>query len=247
MKKFVFILILALFLASLFGIRATKSFFTDTEVAGGNVLSIATDWGITPTPTIEPTPTPVPVNPGDIVINELMWMGSSKGASDEWIELKNTTGSTIDMGGWQLTKWVTSGTDREELMITIPEGSSIPAGGFFLIAQFPSGAPGSALNVEPEVITTSVVLSNTALQIRLFVSNWDGGGTLIDTAGDKSAPLKGELKTSSPKKFYSMERNDAFGDGTIASNWHTATTSVGFDSGEDVENRGTPKSANSAP
>lgn len=210
----------------------TFSFYSDTETSINNTFSAAESFG---------------PEPGDVVINELMWMGSTKGASDEWIELRNTTGSTIDISGWQVTKWVTSGTDHEELMLTVPGSSSIPANGFFLIAQFPSGDPGSALNVGPNVTTPSVVLNNTDLQIRLFVSNWDSGGTLIDTAGNKSAPLKGEHQTGQPKKFYSMERNATPSDGTIASSWHTATASIGFDSGEDVENRGTPKSTNSAP
>ena len=213
-------------------IGTTTPFFSDTETSTNNTLAVADSF--------DP-------NPGDVVINELMWMGSTKGASDEWIELRNTTDSSIDISGWQLTKWVTSGVDHEELMVTIPSGSSIPAGGFFLIAQFPSGAPGSALNVEPEVVTTSVVLSNTALQLRLFISNWDTGGTLIDTAGNKGAPLTGEHETSQPKKFYSMERNSTSGNGALGGSWHTATTSVGFDPGEEVENRGTPKSVNSGP
>jgi len=235
------LLFLPLLLGSVFLLfKYSRAQFSDSETVLGNSIQVGV-WGG------ETTPTPVPVNPGDVVINELMWMGSSKGASDEWIELRNTTGGTINISGWQLTKWVKSGTDHEEFMLTIPGGSTIPAGGFFLIAQFPSGAPGSALNVEPDVITTSVVLSNTDLQIKLFVSNWDSGGTLIDTAGDKSTPLKGEHETRPPKKFYSMERSNTFGDGAAASSWYTATVSVGFDPGENIENRGTPKSVNSTP
>ena len=228
--------LLPIFGASIVFLGLTASFFSDIENSIGNLFQ-AGEW----------SQAPQGPQPGDVVINELMWMGSTKGASDEWIELRNTTSNTIDISGWQLTKWVTSGTDHEELMFTISAGKSIPPGGFFLIAQFPSGDPGSALNVTPDEISTSVTLSNTALQIRLFVSNWDTGGTLIDTAGNKSTPLAGNHKVSQPKKFYSMERNSTPGDGTISGSWHTANTSVGFDSGEDIENRGTPKSANSPP
>jgi hypothetical protein len=101
------------------------------------------------------------------------------------------------------------------------------------------------LNVVPDYVTASVVLSNSALQIRLFESNWDSGGLLIDTAGDKGSPLAGEHQTNPPKKFYSMERCHPPDDGTQVSNWHTATTSLNFDPGQDVENRGTPKLINS--
>jgi len=210
----------------------TTPFFSDTETSTNNTLSVADSF--------DP-------NPGDVVINELMWMGSTKGASDEWVELRNMTGRTIDIGGWQITKWAPAGGGSEQLMLTIPVGKTIPPNGFFLIAQVPNSDPGTALNVAPDYVTTNIVLHNDNLQVRLFVNNWDSGGLLIDTAGDKSAPLAGEHKTSTPKKFYSMERNSTPGDGTSGGNWHTATTSVGFDPGEEVENRGTPKSVNSGP
>ncbi|OGY27007.1 MAG: hypothetical protein A2Z42_02420 [Candidatus Woykebacteria bacterium RBG_19FT_COMBO_43_10] len=213
-------------------IGITAPFFSDTETSTNNTLSVADSF--------DP-------NPGDVVINELMWMGSTKGASDEWIELRNMTGRTIDIGGWQITKWAPAGGGSEQLMLTIPAGKTIPPNGFFLIAQVPNSDPGTALNVAPDHTTTSITLHNDNLQVRLFVSNWDTGGTLIDTAGNKGTPLAGEHKVSTPKKFYSMERNNTPGDGTLVANWHTATTSVGFDPGEDVDNRGTPKSVNSGP
>jgi hypothetical protein len=43
--------------------------------------------------------------------------------------------------------------------------------------------------------------------------------------------------------FWSMERNHAPGDGTLAENWHTASGSVGFDAGK--SERGTPGGPNS--
>lgn len=55
--KIGFLLVAILFMA-LFGIKKTRSFFTDKEVSTGNVLSVATDWGGSPTPEITVTPTP---------------------------------------------------------------------------------------------------------------------------------------------------------------------------------------------
>ncbi|MFC1633662.1 lamin tail domain-containing protein [Planctomycetota bacterium] len=40
-------------------------------------------------------------NPGDVVINELL--ANSPGGDPDWIELYNTTGITIDLGGWFLS------------------------------------------------------------------------------------------------------------------------------------------------
>ena len=37
-----------------------------------------------------------------IVINEVAWMGGVRSASDEWIELKNVSGSVVDVSEWQL-------------------------------------------------------------------------------------------------------------------------------------------------
>jgi len=41
--------------------------------------------------------------PKDVVINEVMWMGSSKSSQDgkdEWIELKNNTNQKLQLNGW---------------------------------------------------------------------------------------------------------------------------------------------------
>lgn len=63
----------------------------------------------TPTPTLisEPTPTPTPtpeagVQPLDVVINEVAWMGTKANSTDEWIELYNNTDSDIDLTDWIL-------------------------------------------------------------------------------------------------------------------------------------------------
>lgn len=41
-------------------------------------------------------------NLGEVVINEIAWMGATISASDEWLELKNTTNGNIDLTGWSL-------------------------------------------------------------------------------------------------------------------------------------------------
>ena len=38
--------------------------------------------------------------PGDVVINEIAWAGSTDSANDEWIELYNTSNQTVDLAGW---------------------------------------------------------------------------------------------------------------------------------------------------
>ncbi|MFP4396116.1 MAG: lamin tail domain-containing protein, partial [Anaerolineales bacterium] len=41
--------------------------------------------------------------PREVVINEVAWMGTVASASDEWIELYNTTATTLTLDGWQIT------------------------------------------------------------------------------------------------------------------------------------------------
>ena len=37
-----------------------------------------------------------------IIFNEIAWMGTTKSANDEWIELKNVSGKEINLNGWQI-------------------------------------------------------------------------------------------------------------------------------------------------
>ena len=37
-----------------------------------------------------------------IIFNEISWMGSEDSPSDEWIELKNISGTEINLAGWQI-------------------------------------------------------------------------------------------------------------------------------------------------
>ena len=170
------------------------------------------------------------VNPGDVVINELMWMGSNPdtggSTADEWIELRNTTDSDIHLDNdWNITK---KSGDIEVPMLTIPAGKTIPAGGYFLISNFDEG--GSQISVIPDLVNTAVSLANNKLQIKLYSGAWETV-TLIDTADDGiGAPAAGDLENK-----YSMARGASPGappdDGTLAENWHTADRAIGWDEG----------------
>lgn len=43
------------------------------------------------------------VAPGDVVINEVAWMGTAADYRDEWIELYNNSQENIDLSGWSLS------------------------------------------------------------------------------------------------------------------------------------------------
>lgn len=168
--------------------------------------------------------------PGDVVINELMWMGSTASSADEWIELRNTTDSEIVLSGWMLEKAATGGDT-----LTIPDGKVIPARGYFLIANYAPSSEKSKLSVKPDWVTTAVSLANSKLQIVLK----DAEGNVIDAADDGvGSPAAGDKD-----KKYSMVRNDPPGDGTLAESWYTATEVSGWKEG--ATEKGTPQNSTS--
>jgi len=156
-----------------------------------------------------PAPTPTPIE--DVVINELMWMGSIGTPSDEWIELKNLTGNPIDISGWTITGVDSSG--NEFTMITVPSGKSISGGGYFLISHYDKAH--SAINVDPDVVVNSgVSLSNTHLKIRLYKGAVNASN-LEDFAGDGGVPPAGSNGTNKE----SMARNSL--PGVPIQTWYT--------------------------
>jgi hypothetical protein len=240
MNKKIAKLLIIIFLFCIPGIKGSDSYFSDSKTIGGNVFStgnwttpaptiaptLTPDPTATPTPTLTPTPTGTQL--GDVVINEIMWMGSSASIADEWVELRNTTSNSIDMTGWILE-------GAASTAITIPSGI-IPANGFFLISNYSETSSSSILNVSSDLVTTAIQLDNTGLQISLK----NPSNSIIDTADDGSGvPFAGSNGT--PKK--SMERNSVPGNGTQASNWHTASSQVNLD--PTASESATPKAVNS--
>jgi hypothetical protein len=133
-----------------------------------------------------------------VIINEVAWMGSTRSSSDEWIELKNTSGAEADISGWQIL-------DAEEKMkIKLPNNSRMAAGGFFLLERTDED---SALGVVADLIYSGA-LSNSDEGLRLF----DRDCRLIDEVMADSDWPAGD--TSSRR---TMERDNAgFG-------WHTSS------------------------
>ncbi|KKQ95815.1 MAG: Polymorphic membrane protein [Candidatus Woesebacteria bacterium GW2011_GWB1_43_14] len=172
-------------------------------------------------------------NPGDVAINEIMWMGSSKSYADEWIELRNMTGNGIILKNWVIENAGDSGTPN----IIIPSGI-IPANSFYLISNYSAANASSALNIEGNMITTGIELVNVGEQLTLK----DATGKAIDQTptGPWSEGTNATLKQS-------MERNLVPGDGMQGINWHTCIA-IGCNDITywDIEgnNYGTPRAAN---
>jgi len=187
---------------------------------------------------------------GDVVINELMWMGMNGVAGDEWLELRNMTDQEVDLSDWQLTKKRT-GDGVEVAMFTFPSGTTIVGGGYLLVAEYDKD--NSGLNVEPNLAAgtgsdnnSDFALANSDLQIRLYDGDFSAGGLLIDTADDGTGtPAAGLAELEGGAVYYSMERNATPGDGSQAASWHTtfADTESFFDTGLTAV-KGTPGAVN---
>ncbi|MEM7725494.1 MAG: Calx-beta domain-containing protein [Cyanobacteria bacterium P01_A01_bin.45] len=173
-------------------------------------------------------------NPGDVVINEVAWMGTNADSSHEWIELYNNTDQEIDLSGWSL---VGIGDD----VITIPGGQVIPANGYFLLESNEN-----AVNDINADYVYSGTLSDNGERLSLIIS--DANETTVDTANNNGGGWPAGINVeSSPNVRLTMERTNPLVSGTD-SNWHTHT-GVGRN-GTDIDNGeiyGTPKALNSVP
>jgi len=206
--KFPGLRVLLPLLASTLLAYSSFAFFSDTETSTGNVFTAAESFG---------------PEPGDVVINEVMWQGSD----DEWIELRNTTGHTIDISQWEIAN-AASGSNP----IQISPSTTISSGGFYLIAENKNS---STINVDPDQTTASVSLLDGG-EVLILKTTSD---QTIDTAFTGSGWF---ISSSTPRK--SVERVNSPGDGTQASQWQVATTHTNMDGATSNDEFGTPKAAN---
>ena len=201
-----------------FSYKVTYALFSNTATSQDNTFTAAQTF---------------PTQAGDVVINEIMWMGTQGDAADEWIELRNMTTGLIDLSNWVVDNLGSGGTNN----IIIPSGKTISPNGFFLIANDTSEDGNH--NVVPDHVT-NLSLQNPGEQLRLRSS---AGGTIIDTADNDGGGWFAGVDPGGQNPERSMERNNIPGDGTVALNWHNATAAANMDPG--VREIATPKTTNS--
>ena len=148
-----------------------------------------------------------------VMISEIAWAGSSLSSADEWIELANISVSTVDVGGWRITGAGTNGRD-----IILPKGIVIPASGTILISNYSMTEANCSLAINPDVVTSTISLSNSSMLIRLL----DNNGIEIDKAGNGSAPFTGFSNTQKA----TMTRINPELDGGLPESWKTADEQV---------------------
>ncbi len=138
-----------------------------------------------------------------IYISEINWAGSELSTADEWIELYNPNSTSVDIGGWILTGAATSGD-----ALSIEIGTYIDAVDVILISNYASGHEKTTLEIQPNLVTSSLSLPNSNLDIMLT----DPNGYVVDEATTDSSP---DFGSTNPKA--SMERN------LTTLEWETAT------------------------
>jgi len=133
---------------------------TPTPTATNTPTSTAT---FTPTPTASMTATPTPVAPEHLVISEFRSRGPN-GGDDEFVELYNPTGATVDLGEWRIRKSSGCGTTISTLVI-ITSGTTLRSGQHFLAASISnSSLTGADQTFSPAIAD-------------------EGGVTLLDSSG----------------------------------------------------------------
>lgn len=190
-----------------------------------------------------------PVSERDVVINEVMWSGSSEHELDEWIELYNTTDHDIDLEGWTLTG---SGASFHTIDLT----GVMESGEYFLITHYPTnhdqGDEKAAINdgISADIEDNLILLRDQGEQLSLN----DSDDNLIDRTpeagpggNDWPAGEAGSPGANDESKWRSMQRESPYGDGEDTNSWFTCTDDECNDTtywdleGDDY---GTPKSEN---
>lgn len=206
----------------------------------------------TPSPTPSPTPTPSPIpsptpsptsQPGQVVINEIAWMGTKADPTDEWIELYNPNSFAVDITGWTIKSFkIKNGVLAADTPdITFPE-KTIGAFGYFLLERTSNN---TVSDIAADLIYSGTLNNppdSEVLELR------DNTGQLRDKVGHLTE--SGQVITwyaGHNTSKSTMERINPVNPGNESSNWQTnnGVTKNGLDAEGNPIN-GTPKAKNSS-
>ena len=117
---------------------------------------------------------PFAASPGDVVISEIAWMGTTASSSDEWIELRNNTAQDIDLTGWTL-----NASDGSPVITLV---GTISANGYYLLERTDDTSVADV--VADRIYTGALGNAGEVLELR------DDSGQVIDSvdswyAGDQ--------------------------------------------------------------
>jgi len=209
-----------------FTVGPTVAYFSDKAVIEDITFSMSEYWD----------------SPSDVVINEIMWGGSSEHELDEWIELRNTTDRKIDLTGWEIKS---AGPSDKSIILT----GEIEPNGYYLITHFPTDrVDGSSVksavkdSIDEDLIDKNLNLKDIGEQL-ILVNSF---GMEIDRTPEIGKDKEWAEGSGGPHgPWKSMERDSEPGDGDDKDNWYSSFCNSD-EYWEDDDNYGTPKSENSS-
>jgi phosphatidylserine/phosphatidylglycerophosphate/cardiolipin synthase-like enzyme len=172
------------------------------------------------------------LQPGDVVINEVMWYGVTDvdpDGFDEFLELENRTDRRIDLDLWQVV-------NADDVVVGFPPGSFLPPHGYFTVVDhtlepYVDGQPQDqttayasgdlVLNPFNDNRQSRLYLKDTALELILQ----DPDANEIDHAGNGGPPFAGGPDGTGVR---SMERIAGSTDGTVPESWRACPLSEGI-------------------
>ncbi len=150
----------------------------------------------------------------DIVINEIMYNAPEDADSEDWIELYNSTASTIDLSGWVVKD------EDDSHIFEFESGTSIESGGYLVVAQDQEAFNQFYSGIEPLFGDLGFGLAGGSDQVRLF----NADGELVDVvAYEDESPWPAGADGSG----YSIELTSSASDNLVPSNWAASATEGG--------------------
>ncbi len=160
---------------------------------------------------------PDPAEPGDLIINEIVFNPITGGS--DWVEIYNNSDKLIDLYQMELANWdndtISNNKIIEEHFLVYPDSYVVISSDTSHILQnFPAAIPGRFVESDLPSYnnddgTVYLIASGDVLDEVTYSSDWHF--KLIDSEDGKS-----------------LERIDPDGESSSASNWHTAAEAIGF-------------------
>ena len=150
-----------------------------------------------------------------VVINEIHYNPSSSDDLEEFLELHNPGPVAVDISGWKLAYFLTTGDS-----FTFPPGTSIPAGGFAVVALNPTQLLARTGCATPFAWPSTSNLSNGGEPVGLL----DAGNNVVDSLTyDDVAPWPTAPDGGGP----SLELTNPLLDNSLGASWAASTGTNG--------------------
>lgn len=151
-----------------------------------------------------------PSEAGQLLITEVMWMGSYHGdislAGDEWLEIFNTTETTLNLSGIEITQAGAAGHS-----LFFPDGAYLPPLSYALVGA--EGGANTQLATDPDWIIPQMSLSNTYAGLTVLTST----GLRLDAL--PAGPWRAGLNNTTQRQRFSAQRKSYSAPGDAWDNW----------------------------